>query len=44
VDKGDKYISQAAITANNIKNPQNSLTLTITLDDYNKDFSLEKPE
>jgi hypothetical protein len=44
VDKGDKYISQAAITASNIKNPQNSLTLIIALDDFNKDFSLEKPE
>ncbi|MDW7673003.1 MAG: hypothetical protein SCK28_00555 [Bacillota bacterium] len=44
VNKGDKYISQAAITATNKQNPENTLTLTITLSDFNESFTLEKPE
>lgn len=44
VDKGDRYISQANITANNIQSPENTLSLSITLAEFNKEFALEKPE
>lgn len=43
VDKASRYIIQATITATNIKTPENTLSLNISLDNFNKEFKLEKP-
>lgn len=44
VDKNSKYITGAFITATNKDNPDNTLSLKMTLDNFNKEFILEKPE